>query len=322
MSSHPPSPAARPGSTLGLGEDPATALEAASWALAAMIGTMRDALTAPLADVLAAAPQRTAVLEAVGLVQRNHDGFTLHPSLRPGEPLAEAKLNSLLQACSVAAHDGNGVVSGGWGRHDDEVLLRHGRGSAAAGRALATKIVPRLTGLADRLNAEGSRILDVGTGVGAIAVALAREFPRAHVVGIDILERALDLARAETARAADVADRVSLRHLDVADLTEPGSYDLIWLPAPFLAEAALSAGLPRVIDAVVPGGWIVAGTNPPSEDALLRAVGRWTAVLHNGNAYDTNRMAASLTASGLQEMQRFPTVTGGPVLLAARRPQS
>lgn len=319
MSSRSPSPAARPASALSLGEDPATALEAASWALAAMIGTMRDALAAPLADVLASAPQRTAVLEAAGLVERNHDGFTLHPSLRLGQPLAEAKLNSLRQAFSVAAHDGNGAA-GGWGRHDDEVLLRHGRGSAAAGRILATKIVPRLTGLADRLNVPGSRILDVGTGVGAIAVALAREFPRAHVVGIDILERALDLARAETASAADVADRVWLRHLDVADLTERETYDLIWLPAPFLAEAALSAGLPRVIDAVVPGGWIVAGTNPPSDDALLRAVGRWTAVLHNGNAYDTDHMAASLTASGLQEMRRFPTVAGGPVLLAARRP--
>ena len=60
MSSRPPSPAAQPGSTLSLGKDPATVLEAASWALAAMIGTMHDALTAPLADVLAAAPQRTA----------------------------------------------------------------------------------------------------------------------------------------------------------------------------------------------------------------------------------------------------------------------
>jgi hypothetical protein len=114
MSSRSPSPAARPGSTLGLGEDPATALEAASWALAAMIGTMRDAVTAPLADVLAAAPQRTVVLEAVGLVERSHDGFALHPSLRLGQPFAEAKLNSLRQAFSVAAHDGNSAA-GGWG---------------------------------------------------------------------------------------------------------------------------------------------------------------------------------------------------------------
>ncbi len=69
MSSDLSSPAAGRGASLVLGEDPVAALEAASWALAAMIATMRDALTAPLADVLAAAPHRTAVLKAVGLVE-------------------------------------------------------------------------------------------------------------------------------------------------------------------------------------------------------------------------------------------------------------
>ncbi|MGS2646340.1 hypothetical protein [Streptosporangium sp. G12] len=66
-------------------DDPVAAPEAASWALADVIGTTRDALTAPLADVLAAAPQRTAVLEAAGLVERNGDEFIPHPSLRPAE---------------------------------------------------------------------------------------------------------------------------------------------------------------------------------------------------------------------------------------------
>ena len=321
MSSRLSSPAVTPGSTPVLGEDPASALDAAAWALAALISTLRDAATAPLADVLAAAPQRTAVLEAVGLVDRKDDGFTVHPSLHLGQPLAEWMLSSLRQAVSAATRDGNGTVSGGWALQHDEVLLGHGRASAATGRALATKIVPELTGLAGRLNVAGSRVLDVGTGVAAIAVTLAREFPRAHVVGIDVLDRALDLARAELAGAADVADRVSLRQLDLADLTEQASYDLIWLPAPFLADAALSAGLPRAIDALLPGGWIVVATNPAPEDALLRAVGRWTAALNNGNACDTGRMAASLTASGLREVRTFPIVRGGPVLLAARRPE-
>jgi hypothetical protein len=68
----------------------------------------------------------------------------------------------------------------------------------------------------------------------------------------------------------------------------------------------------------LPGGWIVVGTNPASQDALLLAVGRWTAVLNGDNAYDTDRMAATLTSSGLQETRQFPTVKGGPVLVAAR----
>ncbi len=306
-------------------DDPVAALEAASWALAAVIGTMRDALTAPLADVLAAAPQRTAVLEAAGLVARNGDEFIPHPSLRPAEgptarSVVEAKLSSLRQAVAAAAHEGNDIAGGGWAGQEDEVLLNQGRASAATGRALATRVVPRLTGLADRLDVAGSRILDVGTGVAAIAVALAREFPRAHVLGIDILDRVLDLARVEMADAGEAAERVSLRLLDVAEVDERSAYDLVWLPAPFLPEAVLDAALPRMADALVPGGWIVVGTNPASPDPLRQAVGRWTAVRNGGNAYDTDRMAEALTSSGLQEVRRFPTVPGGPVLVAARRP--
>ncbi|MEO3813993.1 class I SAM-dependent methyltransferase [Sphaerisporangium sp. B11E5] len=327
MPSEPTSPDVRPGSGLVLGDDPVAALEAASWALAAMIGTMREALTAPVADVLATAPERTAVLEAVGLVTREHGGLTLHPSLRDATGqtavgAVEAKLSSLRQAVSAAAapvaHD---AANGGWAGLDDEVLLNQGRASAVTGHALATKIVPQLTGLADRLGTADGRILDVGTGVAALAVALARAFPRAHVVGIDILDRVLDLARIELAGAGDAAGRVSLRRQDVAELAEHAAYDLVWLPAPFLTEAALSAALPRAIDALRPGGWMVVGTNPASPDSLLRAVGRWTAVLHGGNSYDTERMAATLTASGLRETRRFPTVKGGPVLVAARSPQ-
>ncbi|GAA3410166.1 hypothetical protein [Streptosporangium vulgare] len=62
------------------------------------------------------------------------------------------------------------------------------------------------------------------------------------------------------------------------------------------------------------------GTNPASPDPLRQAVGRWTAVRNGGNAYDTDRMAEALASSGLQEIRSFPTVPGGPVLVAARRP--
>lgn len=315
-----------PASGLELGENPVAALEAASWALAAMIGTMRDALTVPVADVLASAPERTAVLEAAGLVERDGDDLALHPVLREqaGASAASAvaaRLSSLRQAVAAAAREGTAPANDGWAGQDDEVVLNQGRASAATGHVLAMKIVPRLTGLAGRLDEQGARVLDVGTGVAALAVALAEALPRVQVVGIDVVHRVLDLARRELAAAGEAAGRVSVRRQDVAELAEPSAYDLVWLPAPFLSEAALGAALPRLIDALRPGGWIVAGTNPAPEDALVQAVARWTAVLNGGNSYDTGRMAESLTASGLREVQRFPTVPGGPVLVAARRPE-
>ncbi len=310
---------------LPLGEDPVATLEAAVWAMAAVVSTQRQALSEPLEDVLAGDARRTAVLESVGLVRREADGFAVHPSLLPADALTarsgvEAKLSSLRQAVS-AALDAQAAAGLGWGAQNDEVLLGQGRASAATGRALAGKVVPALPGCAERLRAEGSRVLDVGTGVGALAVVLAASFPEARVEGIDVLERALGLARAELS-AADpaVAARVRLRRQNAAELSQEERYELIWLPAPFLSEEELRAALPRLAAALVPGAWLVAGTNPAADDALRRSVGRWTATLGGGNSFDTARMSEELVALGLEEVRTFPTVPGGPVLVAARRP--
>jgi predicted O-methyltransferase YrrM len=301
--------------------DPVAALEAAAWALAAVVATQREAADASLAEVLAAAPERTAVLEAAGLVRRDSGELVPHPSLvlPPGAAggAVAARLSSLRQA--VVAAEGGGA-SVGWAAQDDEVLLNQGRASAATGQALATRIVPRLSGLAERLDRPGSRVLDVGTGVGALAVALARALPRIEVTGIDIMDHVLTLARTELAAAAEVAGRISLRRQDVADLSEQATYDLIWLPAPFLPENTMTAALPRVLDALVPGGWLVTGTNPAPGDPLRAATGRWIAARNGGNTYDSARMSGALQAAGLPQVHQFPTVPGGPILVAARRP--
>ncbi|MFG2356900.1 SAM-dependent methyltransferase [Streptomyces sp. NPDC048521] len=316
------------GGVLPLGEDPVATLEAAVWAMAAVVSTQRQALSEPLEDVLRADPRRTAVLESVGLVRRGVDEYVVHPSLAPADtPTArsavEAKLSSLRQAVSAAAFDAAADTESGWGAQSDEVLLSQGRASAATGRALAGKVVPQLPGCAERLRAEGSRVLDVGTGVGALAVVLAESFSTAQVEGIDVLERALGLARTELS-AADpaVAARVSLRRENAAEMSRKDHYDLVWLPAPFLPEEELRAALPRLAAALVPGAWLVAGTNPAADDALRRSVGRWTAVRGGGNSFDTTRMSEELAAVGLEETRTFPTVPGGPVLVAARRPGS
>lgn len=329
MSASSPSTPPASSAVLDLADDPVAVLDAATWAMAALVGTLGDAVSTPLADVLAADPARTAVLEAAGLVRRGEDGTrTLLPSLvyddeATARSAVQARLSSLRQAVAAAAQDPVGSPGNGWAEQDDAVLLSQGRASAMTGRALATRLAPVLPGLAERLRAGGAgggRILDVGTGVAALALAVAQEFPHAEVVGIDVLERALDLARKELADAApDVAGRVSLRHLDVTELTEQDAYDLVWLPAPFLSEAALAAAVPRLTDALRPGGWIVVGTNPAVPGPLRQAVAGWNAVRNGGNSYDTGRVADALAAAGLTDTQRFPTMPGGPVLVAARR---
>ena len=81
--------------------------------------------------------------------------------------------------------------------------------------------------------------------------ASPRSFPQLHVLGIDVLDRALALARQAIA-ASDVAARVTVRKQDVADFADDAGFDLAFLPAPFIPQPALRAGLPRVVAALRP----------------------------------------------------------------------
>jgi SAM-dependent methyltransferase len=302
-------------------DDPVTALEARTWAFAAVVATLREAGAGSLEEALAADPARTAVLEAAGVLRRDGGDIVPDPALRLSSAMARAaaaaRLGAMRQAVAAAA----GETATGWDAQSDEVLLDQGRASAATGHALAGRLVPALPGLADRVAAAGSRVLDIGTGTAALALALAQDLPQVRVLGIDNLERAIRLARRELSDAGPgAADRVELRHQDAVDLRERDTYDLVWLPAPFLSDDALGASLPRVAAALTDGGWLVAGTNPPPAQPLLAAVGQWTAARNGGSALTADRMAEALGALGFQDLRQIPTVPGGPVLVAARRP--
>jgi len=76
------------------------------------------------------------------------------------------------------------------------------------------------------------RVLDVGTGSGAIALAVADELPAAEVVATDTSPGALEVARANAARLG-LADRVSF----VAGTVPEGeSFDLVLANLPYVAE--------------------------------------------------------------------------------------
>jgi release factor glutamine methyltransferase len=96
-----------------------------------------------------------------------------------------------------------------------------------------------------RAPAEGM-ILDVGTGSGAIAVALAHELAGARLVAIDISAAALRVA-AENAEHNGVAGRIDFRQLDLAGLP-PGPFDLIVANPPYIPTADLAGLMPEVRD--------------------------------------------------------------------------
>jgi release factor glutamine methyltransferase len=76
------------------------------------------------------------------------------------------------------------------------------------------------------------RVLDVGVGSGAIALAIVDEHPGAHLVGVDSSEAALALAE-ENRASAGVDGRVRLVHGDLLRGVE-GRFDLVVSNPPYV----------------------------------------------------------------------------------------
>jgi hypothetical protein len=219
----------------------------------------------------------------------------------------------LLQTAAVVGGDGEL-----WEGQSDEALLAQGRASAQGAAAMVQFGLPMLGGLAEALAQPGAMMLDVGTGVAAMAVAYAELFPQLTVVGLDVLPRALALAAA-TVTASAVADRVVLREQDVASLDEEATYALTWLPAPFIPEVALRAAMPRVARAMAPGGWVMVGHGKFAESPSDNAITRFKTVIYGGTALDDEQAQRLLREAGLQNVTTTPTPRGGPAITVGRK---
>ena len=82
---------------------------------------------------------------------------------------------------------------------------------------IAEKFGHEMAGKLARRGFEGGRILDAGCVFGATAVVLAQAFPRSEVVGIDLSEPLLALAR-QTAQASGLGERVAFEKADVQQI--------------------------------------------------------------------------------------------------------
>jgi release factor glutamine methyltransferase len=100
--------------------------------------------------------------------------------------------------------------------------------------------------IVERLTAPPSRILDLGTGSGAIALALAKRYENAAVTAVDASEAALALA-SENAKALGLADRVLFIKSDwYVEVPADEPYDLIVSNPPYLTTDETAAAEPEV----------------------------------------------------------------------------
>jgi release factor glutamine methyltransferase len=98
----------------------------------------------------------------------------------------------------------------------------------------------------------GARVADVGTGSGAVALALASERPDLKVVGIDVSEDAVAVARENGSRLGLDVEFV------VGDLLAGGRYDAVLANLPYIASGA---SLAPEIAQYEPAGALFAGAD-------------------------------------------------------------
>jgi len=94
---------------------------------------------------------------------------------------------------------------------------------------------------------ERPRVIDVGTGTGAIALSIALEHPGAEVTALDVSAQALELAR-ENAASTGLADQVTFVQGDLHDGFGTHAYDLVVSNPPYVLRAELETVPPEVRD--------------------------------------------------------------------------
>jgi len=89
---------------------------------------------------------------------------------------------------------------------------------------LVSSWLPALDGVAAKLE-KGAKVADVGCGLGASTILMAKAFPKSRFVGFDTHDKSIALAR-ERARTSGVADRVTFEVANATDFPGTG-YDLV-----------------------------------------------------------------------------------------------
>jgi release factor glutamine methyltransferase len=164
------------------------------------------------------------------------------------------------------------------------------------------------------------KLIDVGTGSGAIAVTLARELPHAEVHAVDLSEAALAVARANAER---LAARVHFSQGDVlAGIERDASFDFVVSNPPYVGlnesdkvqevvkhyepHMAVFVGdggldvirrlIPQAHEALRPGGWLLMEIGYSQAEAVMSLLAAW----HNVHA--------------------VPDLAGIPRVIVARKP--
>ena len=168
------------------------------------------------------------------------------------------------------------------------------------------------------LSASALRLIDVGTGSGCIAVALAKELPQAEIRATDISSAALEIARANAARH-QLESRIHFREADLLTGFADNFFDIIVSNPPYVGESeedqvqlevrrfeprnAVFAGhtgveviarlIPEAHVALRSGGWLVMEISGTIAEETKKLLAGWEEVRIVNDLQDIPRVAVA-----------------------------
>ena len=161
-------------------------------------------------------------------------------------------------------------------------------------------------------------VVDVGTGSGCIALALAKELPQAEILATEISPAALEIARANAARHRADA-RIRFHQTDLLDGLEGRSFDFVVSNPPYVGESeeesvqlevrrfeprnAVFAGpagtevierlIPQARQVLRPGGWLVIEISGTVSRAVRELLSGWEEVEITSDLQGIPRVASA-----------------------------
>ena len=149
----------------------------------------------------------------------------------------------------------------------------------------------------------GLCIVDVGTGSGAIALALAKELPSCEIHATDISPEALEIARANASRHV-LSPRIKFHQTDLLAGLPAASFDIVVSNPPYVGESeedsvqlevrkfeprvAVFAGpkgmevierlIPQALRGLRPGGWLIIEISGSIAGPVLQLLSAWDEV--------------------------------------------
>jgi SAM-dependent methyltransferase len=200
------------------------------------------------------------------------------------------------------------VRPGGWYYTDPQILQAQGASSVIIAQLIAGA----------GIGGHDARILDIGTGVGALAVAFCRTFPDSTVVGIDTWELSLELARQNVA-AAGLGSRITVRATPIDAFEDIDGFDLVWMPVIFLARAILEDAVAHAVAAMRPGAQIVLGRYAGPDDPVAGALGDLRTIRSGGTLLNGSDTRALLEGAGLLDVHEVDRTWPAPIELTVGR---